>query len=81
MPHVIPEPLVFEPVVFEPEPVPEPDEDLRAILVPGLPARLDDATHRRCFDQALAMVAAGSEGLRLAGTTPRRWRRSSGSGG
>jgi hypothetical protein len=27
------------------------------------------------------MVAAGSEGLRLAGTTPRRWRRSSGSGG
>jgi hypothetical protein len=59
--HVIPEPIIPEPVVFVIEPVREPDAALRAVLIPGLPARLDNATHRRCLATALAAVGLAPE--------------------
>ena len=34
----------------------EPNPEVLAVLVPGLPARLDEATHARCFAAALKAV-------------------------
>ena len=52
----------------------DPDEDLQAIVASGLIPGLDDAIHRHCFDQAMAMVEAGGDAAKARAILARRRR-------
>ncbi|MBF0563483.1 MAG: hypothetical protein HQL37_16060 [Alphaproteobacteria bacterium] len=52
----------------EPDRELEPDPEFLAVFAPGLPARLDDATHGQCFEAALQAVEDAAMENRLAAT-------------
>lgn len=54
------------------DPTLEPDEELLSLVSRVRAWDIDLATHRRCFDYAMAMVAVGDDPLRVPGVPTAR---------
>jgi len=72
--EIIPEPDLDSDLDSDLDPDLDPDEDLQAIVASGLIPGLDDAIHRHCFDQAMAMVEAGGDAAKARAILARRRR-------